>query len=486
MQFKLKPYKHQLEAIDQADKLDHTALFWEMGTGKTGGMINILRYRFNTHRKMLRTLILSPSVTLYNWKNEFEIHSNIPQDDIIVLEKSGMARVKMFEDAVYDEGIMTLDRNRIIIVNYEALLNKELMKRIMEWRPEILVCDESHYVKTPTSKRSKAVCKIADIALYRHLLTGTPILNSPMDIYMQYRILDGGEAFGRNFRTFKMTYFHDTNAAWAGKPGYYPKWEPIPEKFDDLHRKMFKRATRVVKSDCLDLPPMVKKTINVELSPPQRKAYNEMKRDFLTFVDNLKADEKKSPVVAQLAVTKALRLQQILSGYVMTEDKHEIEFEKVPRLEVTRDLLKTLTPDHKVIVWCCFKKNYDQIATLCKELGIEYGMLTGEQNTKEKQYAMEKFNKEPDCRVIIANRRAGGIGVNLIAASYSIVYSRNFSLADELQSEARNYRGGSEIHEQIVKIDLCSNGTIDETVLEALRNKQKLSDRIIDLKEGEI
>lgn len=93
---------------------------------------------------------------------------------------------------------------------------------------------------------------------------------------------------------------------------------------------------------------------------------------------------------------------------------------------------------------------------------------------------MDSFNNDDKCRVIIANRRAGGIGVNLVAASYSIVYSRNFSLGDELQSEARNHRGGSQIHERITKIDLFAKETIDEHILDALNAKEDISKKVID------
>ena len=119
-------------------------------------------------------------------------------------------------------------------------------------------------------------------------------------------------------------------------------------------------------------------------------------------------------------------------------------------------------------------------------MGIEYTMLTGEQNLEGKREAMDRFNNDENIRVIIANRRAGGIGINLIAADYSIVYSRNFSLEEELQSEARNYRGGSQIHKRIVKIDLCANDTIDERVVEALSKKQNISDTIIDFAKEEL
>ena len=109
-------------------------------------------------------------------------------------------------------------------------------------------------------------------------------------------------------------------------------------------------------------------------------------------------------------------------------------------------------------------------------------METGshEQSGKEKQEAAKIFQEDDSVRVCIANRRAGGIGINLTAASVSIVFSKNFSLGEEKQSEARNHRGGSQIHERIIKFNLIAKGTIDEKVNAALENKQKISDQIID------
>jgi SNF2 family DNA or RNA helicase len=94
---------------------------------------------------------------------------------------------------------------------------------------------------------------------------------------------------------------------------------------------------------------------------------------------------------------------------------------------------------------------------------------------------MVQFRGDDDTRVVICNRRAAGTGINLVEASYSIVYSRNFSLAEELQSRDRNHRGGSQIHDKVTKIDLCAKDTIDELCLEALLNKQSLAERIIDI-----
>jgi SNF2 family DNA or RNA helicase len=120
------------------------------------------------------------------------------------------------------------------------------------------------------------------------------------------------------------------------------------------------------------------------------------------------------------------------------------------------------------------------ITSLCKKLKIKSVMLTGKQSTKEKQEAIDSFQEDQEVRVMIANRKAGGTGITLTAASYSIIYSRDVSLANEIQSEARNYRKGSEVHEKITKIDLITPDTVEEKVLHALTTKQKISDVIID------
>ncbi len=96
---------------------------------------------------------------------------------------------------------------------------------------------------------------------------------------------------------------------------------------------------------------------------------------------------------------------------------------------------------------------------------------------------MERFNTDDKCRVLIGNPASGGIGVNLVAASYSIYYSRSYKLGDEVQSTARNWRKGSEIHDQITKINLICQGSIDEVIDDALNNKQKLADIILDIKK---
>src|SRR5690606_17620647 len=120
-----------------------------------------------------------------------------------------------------------------------------------------------------------------------------------------------------------------------------------------------------------------------------------------------------------------------------------IEIQDNPRLHALEELISALHEQHKVIVWCSFRQDYKIIGRMLSRLKVKHVFITGDMSLDEKRESMDSFNNDTETRVVVANRRAGGIRVNLVAADYSIVYSRNFSLEEELQSNDRNYRGGS-------------------------------------------
>lgn len=232
---------------------------------------------------------------------------------------------------------------------------------------------------------------------------------------------------------------------------------------------VYKHAMRVEKHECLDLPPLVKSTIEVDLSPVQRRHYEEMRRDFITYLDS-------GACTAQMAVTKALRLQQIASGFMKLEDGQEIAFDATPRLNALSEILQ----DHpgKVIIWASFKQDYATIAKVCAKLGRSYTFITGEQSAKEKDKAEHDFTKG-DVSTLIANPAAGGTGVNLVEAALAVWFSRSFKATDRWQAIARNHRGGSEMHDKVYMVDLCATDTIDEHVLAALDRKEAIADSIL-------
>jgi len=467
-------WEHQVRAIDRAKYCDDLALFWEMGVGKTRCIIEILKQKFNAHNETLRTLILCPPVVLSTWREELEKYSDFDNRDILILDR----KTRKTKDL--KERLAKSNTEFIVITNYEALDNGEFDKLMQWWCPEILVCDESQRLKSNKSKRAKAVERISQTTTYRYLLSGTPVLNSPMDLYQQFKILDKGKTFGGNFWVFCHKYFFDANAT---NPHFsWKRWLPKPETFLKFNKLIGDKSMRVQKADCLDLPPFIKEVREVELSQSQAKAYNSMKKEFIAFVETERQSDKPETVIAQLAVTKALRLQQILTGFITSEDGIQLRIKGTnPRQKELEELLKEITASgQKVIVWACFRENYKQIAETCEKLNLKYSELHGGVPAGQRDHNIKEFKESDDVNVMIANQGAGGVGVNLQEASYSIYYSRNFNLEHDLQSEARNYRGGSEIHKSVTRIDLVAAGTIDEQVMKALAQKQNISSMILD------
>jgi len=466
-------WQHQKDAFEKAKELDCFALLFDPGCGKSATAVNILRYKYNKHKAVLPTLILVPPIVISNWKNEFLMWSKIKPDKIVLLVGTGKERAKLLNSVTSDS---------ICITNYESLNMPELfegMKNFLRKTPSCLLLDEAHKTKDISSKRTKRAIELADIATYRYILTGTPILNDLMDIFSQFRILDRGQRFGHNFFSFRARFFEDKNRAMPAAK-YFPMWKPINGADKKIKELMEPVSMHIEKSKCLTLPPMVKKTINVEMGKEQARLYEAMRRDLVATIKTDGGGDRHS--IAELAITKALRLQQIVSGHLRVEgenggDALTINIKENPRKDALKQLLEDLAPYHKILVWSVFTANYDDIRDVCKSLEIEYAELHGQVSNRDEQ--INNFNNNPKCRVLIGHPGSGGIGVNLVAASYSIFYSRSFSLEFDIQAEARNYRGGSERHESITRIDLVTPGTIDELVLKSLASKTALSNSVL-------
>ena len=475
-------WDHQKNVIQKSWDKPAYAYFMEQGTGKTPTAVIQLRNLFQKHGRPLKTLIVCPAIVIDNWAREIEQWAPLCSKFVQPLTGSCKERIALLDTP----------GKHIFITNYEAFdmpelfwkpvfkLDKKTEKMVQtEERPlvdrgfEVLIADESHRLKNPTAKRTKLSFKIADKTAYRRILTGTPILQSPMDIWSQFRLLDGGASFGDNYYAFRNQWFVDKNAGMPSQR-HFPNWQLKESAAADLHRLIYNKATRVEKKDCLDLPPLVMQQLYVELSREQRKHYEEMKRDFITYLGS-------SACTASIAITKALRMAQIVSGFLPVETENgaaKVQFNNCERLTALKDLLEDYCESGKVIVWAVFHQNYEQIAYVCRKLGLDCAMLTGQQNQKEKEKSVNDFTKG-SLPVLIANPGAGGTGVNLTQAPVSIWYSRNFNLEHRLQALARNHRGGSEMHEKITCIDLVARDSLDVHILQALENKENIAQAIL-------
>ena len=456
-----------METIEKGISLGSLALLQDPGVGKTLSTIKICECLWGDGIK--KTVVFSPVSTLGNWRKEFLQFADIDSSKVHIVEGLSKKRVDIISKNIMDDCVL--------ILNYEAIQNKEIHAALLRFKPHILICDESQRVKNPSSKRAKAICKLSDQVKHKFILTGTPTTKDQMDIFMQYRILDGGKTFGSNFFAFRHKYFEDKNAAWAHSHKHFPVWAMRKSMEEEFHKKVDSLAVKVRKKDALDLPPFLTKEVEVIMSPEQKQVYEDMRDEFIAFIKEEKTGEMKASV-ANFALHKSLRLQQIVCGFVKTDEGDIIRFKKNPRLDTLKDLLSDIIPYEKVIIWANFVANQDDICTMLDTMKVKYKTLFG--RTKDKQTEINDFQNDENVRVMVANQSAGGVGVNLQQASTAIYYSKSFSLEHDIQSVARCYRGGSDIHDKITRIDLVCPDTIDHAITQALKNKENMADKIFD------
>lgn len=464
MRYSIEPYQHQLTAINRCVDRDAYGLFFEQGTGKTFTAISIVRLKWRQHRAPLRTLVICPSIVVYNWEREFQAFSpEAVHSHVQVLTGVKKKRIKQYETP----------GKSIFITNTEAVNTAFWKEYIAKGKWDIIVLDESHRFKTHNAKRTKELIRFAEDVRYVFALSGTPILNSMADIWSQLALLK--VAVHPNFYAWRKQFFMDKN---AGMPShkYFPNWQPKRDRIKELRSLIETNSMRVTKDEVLDLPPLVRQIVEVPLMKEQRNYYLTMEQGFLALLEN-----EGEAVVAETALTRLLRLMQICSGILATDSGETRRIESGKKAAL-KELLTDIAPYHKVIVWANFIACYDDVEEICNDLKLPFATIRGLQKLDERQAQVDAFQHDDRIRVMIANQSAGGTGVNLTAASYMIYYAKNFNLGDDLQSEARAHRGGSERHSSITRIDIITRNTIEQEVTSALHSKKELSDLLLDIR----
>lgn len=435
-----------------------------MGAGKTRTTIEIINEKNKKHGRILKTLVIAPAVVTFTWKKEFAAYSNIKNEHVLVLHGTGAERLKQLERT---------PNYFVVVCNYETLLMDKVFEALRSWGPEITVGDESQRLKNPRAQRTKRAIAVSQTSKYRYILSGTPILVNQADLFSQFMFLDHGKTLGKNFFTFRNLWFTDKNQALRQKNKLvtWPEWVPKKSKEEEFQKKIMSLSMSVKKSECMDLPPYIQQTIEVGMTKEQERAYKQMRDDYIAFIGS-------KAFTAQLAITKAMRLAQITSGFLMNEEGKIHSFENTPKEKALLELIEDSSG--KVVVWAHWRANQASIGRLLTKAGIEFRELLGNSSAVERQRALQDFSDKPDVRVMLASQMAGGVGISLVAANKAIYYSRGFSFEADSQSAARTYRGGSaELHQKVYRIDLCVPGTIDQATIEALAKKEDLSDQLI-------
>jgi len=458
--YKTQPYKHQFDALEKAAHQVEWAFFMDMGTGKTKTTIDNIGILYH-ERKINSAVVVAPKSVYLNWGKEISNHLS---DDInFHIHMWNVTKTKKFNPFKNKlAGTCT-----ILLMNVEALSSgrgQEALENYLRINQHtFFAIDESTTIKNPTAKRTKCILKLSKLAKYRRILTGSPVTKSPLDLYTQCAFLNPALLGFKSYYSFRSRYA-EMHTIFTGPdrqvivPKYY-------KNLDELEFKLKQFSTRIRKDECLDLPPKVYRQRWVSLGEKQRAFYDRFKANAIAILED-------STVSFTNKLTEILRLHQVCNGFVNDDngDKVELENPKMKELDAVLD-----ETNGKVIIWANYLHNIHDInAHLLKKYGKgSVVVMYGDVSLSQRQEAIKQFQENDNCRFFVANPQTGGHGLTLTAANTVVYFSNNYNLELRLQSEDRAHRIGQT--KSVTYIDLIVENTVDEKIVEALVNKNKLA-----------
>jgi SNF2 family DNA or RNA helicase len=430
---------HQQDGTTFLRSNEYAALFDEQGLGKSKQLIDAVAAEIEAGT-IRGALIVCPNGLKSTWATEIERFSSLPYAVFGAGRKARRTAFRSLRAAFY-------------IINYEAI-EAELasLRALLRFKPMAFVLDESHRIKTPTAKVTKAVLQLRSDAVRRYLLSGTPVANKPDDLWSQIFFLDGGERLGGTIDQFRSRY--------GTARGY--------RNIDDLRDRVADISVRRLKEGTIELPPKLARRLPVELTGRQRAMYDEMRNELALWVTSLAGEEvlKKGEVI----LSRLVRLAQLASNPALLDAKYDETPAKFAALD---ELLKQHIEDHgrKIIIWTSFVGNV-------RELRGRYKVyrpvtLYGDMDGEERDRAVTAFREDEAVRVLIANPAAAREGLTLTEANVAIYLDRTFNLVDYLQSQDRIHRISQTQPCEILL--LIATSTIDDFIDFSLEQKHRLA-----------
>ena len=464
--FKTKPYAHQLTALEKSWNKENFAYFMEMGTGKTKVLIDNLAMLYDKG-KVDGALIIAPKGVVKTWYEQ-ELPTHLPDhiENVSVLWQPNITKTQ--EEKL--DSLFEIDSAlHILVMNVEALSTDKGVKfatKFINSHKAMMAIDESTTIKTPTARRTKNIIKIGLDAKYKRIMTGSPITKNPLDLYTQCEFLDPWLLDFASYYSFRNRYAEMKTMHIRGRSiQVIDKFQNLGELSDTV--KQF--SYRVLKEDCLDLPPKNFIKRHITLTPDQQRVYKQMKEQALAILNG-----KITTTVTVL--TQLMRLHQITCGYVTADDGSVQEVASNRMTELMSILEET---EGKVIIWANYQMSVgDIIRNLSKTYGkdsyVHYYGLTPQEIRQEN---IVRFQTDPKCRFIVGTPQTGGYGITLTQANTVIYYSNGYDLEKRLQSEDRAHRIGQ--NKSVTYIDLIADGTVDEKIVEALRKKINIASEVL-------
>lgn len=527
MIYKTKPYEHQKRAYDFAHDKESFAWFMEMGTGKTKTAIDTAA---NWYKEGIidAVLVIAPNGVHTQWgKEQVPLHCSVDFTSVIFKSGGNKTLQNALHSIIYD----VEPKLKFLMVNVEAFSYPTYLSLfqtfIKNWRTFVII-DEATAIKNPDAKRTmniirglsvckyrgKSVISCVPLSVKRAILTGTPITNSPFDLWAMFEFLKPSY-FNRTYYSFKAHYGLEKKVdMWQGavqrsvtmplKPeeimeirlaagdDYYAICAKyglkesdvqyikehtdctVPYKYlDELKELIAPSAFFVSKDECLDLEPKIYKRRIILMCEEQQRLYDELEKVYIT-------EFKDQEVSVLNKVVLYTRLSQICGGFLPYEDeetgeKHATSIGKNPKAEALMEELQLC--DYPCIVVTRFTAEalylHEEISKKFSSLNI--GLYIGPK--KEPKDVLEQF-KAGYIHILIANERMISKGHNLQNAHNVFFFSNSYSLEDREQTEDRIHRNGQT--EKCVYMDLIMLGSMDMKVYAALKAKKKLLDYFRD------
>jgi hypothetical protein len=510
--FETEPYDHQRDVFLTSRNEENWAYLMEMGTGKTKVAIDNAAYLYEQGLvKFL--LIAAPNEVHKNWvEREIPLHMPKRVDYRACVWRSASTMKKADWENYWSLWDADFKGLRILAVNFDAFSASEgrwdrtsknpnkpffgyAVKRLMDTLDTMFVVDESSKIKTPGVRRSKRIVNLGAKAKYRRILTGT--LGGPLEAYNQFLFLDPDILGFNNFVAYKHRY-----AEWrrvvtkqTDKYGRRIEFDELVgyRNIEELNQNIDRFSSRILKRDCLDLPEKIYMRRVVAMGPDQQKRYNMLKQRSLLDLRNEKASHPNNVVPVTNILTKYLRLQQIVGGWLPPSEEELFdnpdaptmclykEAKDIPRMKALLDVVEE-NSNQQVIIWARFRHEIEAITDILNKIYRTADMpdparaFYGGTPKDERSDIIDGF-QEGRHKFFVGQQHSGGYGLTLTAATVMIYYSNDFSLEARLQSEDRCHRIGQK--HNVLYVDLESAGTVDSRILSALLNKKEIADTVV-------
>lgn len=440
------------------------------GTGKTLLTIALARYHRRADGAKTCLVLVPNKINCHEWARELEQHC--PKATYSILEGSSERKWELFQEQA-DFSIVTYAGMAHMVSDIVPTKRKNKNKlkpdkakvRAFCSMVDGVICDESTSIASHRSLAYRVVRQLSKRVTFLYLLTGTPFGRDPTPLWAQMYVVDQGETLGPTLGIFREAFFSKSKSYWGR--GFDYKFKKTMKK--ELNRLLAHRSLEweAGKDEMPSLIPYVKV---VKLPMESTAYYNKAKEQLRKARGNFK--ETKNAF---------LRMRQISSGFIGYYDdevgeRAKFVFDENPKLDMLLSVIDSIEEDKQLIVFHQFTFSGDQIAKSLKEKKIKFARIYGSEKDPKSQ--LDKFTKDPKCRVFLIQNDSGAYGLNLQMAQYFIYYEAPVRPIIREQTKARSFRTYSP-HKTVFQIDLVVEGTYDQKILDSLAEGMDLFKAIV-------